>query len=122
MALLPSIKISEKQTSVMFVFFVFAFFILISELWAKFNFYFYMFSSILFALLLIISIKELKLNSKVLFSIGAISYEAYLLEGVLRYVRFHDNLAVNVILFISITFLSAILLRLLIRNITNKIS
>ena len=111
LALMPKIQVNRNAFSIMTTSMMILFIFLLSKLWGDYEFWLYSSSSVTFALSIIMIVKELNINSTSLLFIGAISYEAYLLEGVLRHVSFHQNLTLNTLIFFMITFIASFILQ-----------
>lgn len=83
----------------------------------NFSIFLYSVCSILFALFAVFSISSFNFKSSILSFFGKYSYEAYLLEGVLMWKKFSHNQIINLMLFFTVTFLSALILS----RINNKL-
>lgn len=100
--------------AISFFSFLLSFYLLMDE----YSMHRYFFSCLSFGLLSVSLFSTLKLNSKILYFLGVISYEMYLFEGVLLGYQYGKNYIVNTVLFILITSASAYFFKMSINFLT----
>jgi len=78
-------------------------------------------SSVLFGLALISFFEITKITTTTTAFLGAYSYEAYLFEGVLRYIKYSDNYFINALLFFMLVFAISFTFKVMTKEIIKNI-